>query len=351
MNKYSEKSLDELLSYFGDEFYQFVPTKEDFIWYLTEISHRIIEENGIKQFPQYNFFYNMQKNTMLGSYSAGTIKMNNNLTNGFDYFKEKNNLHYVFKMIDSIIHETRHFLQDKQVESVSPIVKQYYTLDIFLPDDNNVSYFTNVYEIDARYYTYQVMKEKDNLKTYISTKYRDEEYTRSTFLSSHYANILMLQKGNYSSLTKFNAESFKKVYMPFLESLGIDIDRMTAFLLTKTKRNDYLIKKAFETDPKLKSSYEYFANNIQLRSKSNLRLQEYMATMADNSSLRKKSIDEETRNALWQSLGRLAYVCHESNNLYKNIAPEFDEFKKPEIDITSQRQKDEENVFNEVLYD
>ena len=58
MNKYSEKSLDELLSYFGDEFYQFVPTKEDFVWYLTEISHRIIEENGIKQFPQYNFFYN-----------------------------------------------------------------------------------------------------------------------------------------------------------------------------------------------------------------------------------------------------------------------------------------------------
>lgn len=351
MNKFSNKSLDELLAYFNEDFYKKISTKIEFIHYLEEISRRIIDVNGYREYPEYDFNGDMgNASGTLGKLRNNTITINEKLINAYDFFKEQGNLYYVFQMIDTIIHETRHFLQANEIESIDPIVKQYYTLDIFLPRYNHVSYFTNAYEIDARYYTYQVMNERTNLREYISSMYRDKEYSKSTYLSSHLANILMILNGDYSMLSKHNTLSFKKVYMPFIESLGIDVDRMAAFLLTKTKKNDYLVKRALATDPKLKFSYQYFSNNIQLRSKGNLRLQEYLATMADNSSLRKKTIDEETRNALWYSLGRLSYVCHESNNLYKKIAPEFDEFKKSEIDSTSQRQKDEINKFDDVLY-
>ncbi len=347
MNKFTEKSLDELLSYFGEDFYKRIDSKEDFIDYLQAISHRVLETEGVKSMPQYTFGRELDKASYLGQYGYGKISLNNKLIDGFDEFKKKDNLTYIFEMINAIIHESRHFLQDKG-ENIHPIIKNYYNLFAVLPqEDSNVSYSTSAIEIDARYYAYQIVKEHDNFKGYINSSYRNNEFNSSISPSSHYADIINILNGDFSVLQKISAQNFEKTYMPFLESLKVDLGRMRAFLATRNKRNDYLVKQALNTYPNVKSRYKYFSDTIQLRSRNSFRLQEYLADMAYNSF--NKSIDSETKEALWHSLGRRAYICHESNNLYKKIAPEFAQNKYCEISSTTQRQEKEGKEFDDIV--
>ena len=170
----------ELISSVGNDFYIKHDTPRKMASFLRAISGAICSEYKLapievdfrKSFPNYygNYIIKSQK-----------IVLNSYLYNEFEEFKSSKNMYYIFEMLESIVHETRHHIQFHAGKSIHPIVKNFAELALikdgakFLYND---SYHLVPIEIDARHYAFLRLSESDYLKKYLlSQDYIDTEYS------------------------------------------------------------------------------------------------------------------------------------------------------------------------------
>ena len=100
-------SLRKLLKMFNKNFYKTIQDQETFLQYLTEISNAVCRKYGVRN--SYVGIDEMETFTY-GRNREDGIFLNESLINAFSKFAKEKNLYYVFNCINTVIHETRHYL-------------------------------------------------------------------------------------------------------------------------------------------------------------------------------------------------------------------------------------------------
>ena len=104
-------SLRELITLGGQDFYKAITSQNDIMLYLQQVCNKVCEENGICTFPTLST-KNLRPEYM-GITLIDNIYINSKFLNLFEIFKALKNSHFIFMLLITVIHETRHFLQYK----------------------------------------------------------------------------------------------------------------------------------------------------------------------------------------------------------------------------------------------
>ena len=229
MNNFENMDLNELLALCNENFYEVVTTPQDFFSYLCEISKRVCEEAACDEYPQVKLD-NMHN---IGMYYMGyqipntnIIALNENLV--IDFFKEfawRKNLYYVFMSVVTVIHETRHFLQENDGQDIDPIVKSYTAYKLFMTPSasKQVPYEAVPIEIDARAYAFEMLKGIPLFFQYfVSDIWRERDALRkkssvARSINETYQNMDFLERKDQIFVYKMN-----KAYSKFLQINGLD---------------------------------------------------------------------------------------------------------------------------------
>lgn len=194
----------KLLMQIDENFYSTFDTAEKFMSFLIKLCHAICEDYHLPpvkiQFkhrgPRINGYF-MPKSDFS---SIKTITINQNyIYDGFKTYKNSNNLCFVFSILNTIYHETRHYMQSctKKIADMHPIVKLSYNLS---PLNNEKDYCVMPWEIDARHFAYTQIAKHPILKKYLQSNiYKSLEKT------------LLTQKFDFEPLIKFSNRPLKFV--------------------------------------------------------------------------------------------------------------------------------------------
>jgi len=153
------KTSTELIKSIDKDFYIKFDTSKKFIKLLKHISLSVCSEYELpgieiemKKFPL----------DIRGNYISeeNVIYLNSvNFEKNFEIFKENNNLFYIFDLIDTILHETRHYVQtyNENIKDIHPVVK--ITTDMQIASQNprlisSINYDMSPDEVDARHFAY-----------------------------------------------------------------------------------------------------------------------------------------------------------------------------------------------------
>lgn len=203
-------SSKDLICTVDKDFYKEVYSSRQMASFLRDLISAICEENSLSA-PKLKFQKIMP--FICGDYrhKKGLIILNSFLYQNFDYFKETNNLYYVFKFLESVLHETRHHIQffSSENKDLHPLIKNItniakYSSGLRLVYSGN--YFAVPIEVDARHYSYQRISENRLLSRYLdSQSYIDNEINNS---ECPFEYELLLK--NVRSQYKFAQNAIKK---------------------------------------------------------------------------------------------------------------------------------------------
>lgn len=171
MEAKSNTKLNQILNLIDKNFYKSVYNLDMLKTYLGVIIKEVLRINHLKTSIK---FKTIEHEHIYGIYSEKkkTIYLNKKYFILFDYFKKTNNIFYIYKIVDTLIHELRHMLQGKDIENIHPLIKsyaKYYHLAPASYEQYKKSYKANILEVDARYYAYQIFKHNENLSKFVNS--------------------------------------------------------------------------------------------------------------------------------------------------------------------------------------
>lgn len=193
MLNFKEMSLNDLLSLVDNKFYQKVTTQEQFINFIINIYYKACLENGMSTRLSPIIVTELQRTTYaVYNHFQNKMLLNKRPFNYFEECKQQGNLFLPFLMIQTSLHEARHFSQYNCRSKVDEYLKDYAQFALYFPTCvDEISYDTNPLEVDARHYTYSILQKYPYLNKYQSHKaFYKSEYDSASKYASVYTALL-----------------------------------------------------------------------------------------------------------------------------------------------------------------
>lgn len=349
-------SLRKLLKMFNKNFYKTIQDQETFLQYLTEISNAVCRKYGVRN--SYVGIDEMERLTFGENREYG-IFLNESLINAFPKFAKEKNLYYAFQCIDTVIHETRHYLQymikDSKYLHIDPLVKKFVTYKLVMPDEARkcISYGTNPLEIDARYYAFQTLKEAGGMfDRYLFHPMRlgleiDNSKERTSIAKS--LNKTLDSREELTHGETCIVDQFAEEYSSFLEDIGLTREDFSVTKATEEQRKD---AEKLNTDEKFRRSVGEIAWRVKEgKIKSVEELEKWLDSVKEKFAVSDGVVDLYRDNLeVWM------HENDERDALYKRLAPEYSilfrkrNFARRRKGIQEAKNIREENkIFDEVL--
>ena len=331
-------SLGQLLALANEDFYKNVPTKEDFIAYLKAVGYYTCADNELN--PDVKI-YDIREiaNNVRGLYHIATNKiiLNQSIIDLFDKSKKENSLFIPYKMIQTVLHETRHYAQHSCRSNIDEYLKDYAQFAKVYPQClRAINDDTNPLEIDARYYAYTKIKKYPNLDKYQSHRiYLKSELTKAKSISPVFVSLLkahdyalkheeVMDMEHTRVLNDFNI-SWKK----FLTDNNIDIsdygNSLMLYLMHRDLPENSRKRPAAErvirsaVTPYVKNIEEKILNDEEFPQEELLKCQDCIYKL--NSIRLDKSL-------VFHAIKVKTFYEYETRVLYRTIAPMFSKFKE-----------------------
>lgn len=346
----SNLNLKELIALGGRDFYKTVTDKQDLMLYLQEVSKRVCEENSVANYPQLSVV-NIREDTMGVSF-FNNIAINSKLLDCFDMFKMLNNTHYVFMLLSTVIHETRHFLQLGNLGSVDPIVKGFTAYHLAVPGFSltPISYPTDVREVDARYYAYQVLNKDEIFRRHIFNRdFINTEMNDSMKISS-IAQSLLLNLSHIDRCDRLTSEivyGMQELYGDFLKDINLDLSMFNPGVEIPGGKLDQVVLQILYYGNLISDILDKYQDSIVKNSRMELKLQRHIMQLGQK-EIDNLHVGEDVKKLAKDLLRLHAMTSYESFMLYRKIAPEFDDFKYA---INMPKEPDSKNEFISVYSD
>lgn len=225
MIDFSRYDLEGLLRLFNKDFYKVIKDERMFFDYLKAISYKICDNFQTVTYPTLKI-ESIERDVVGRTKSMREIVLNDKYFYAFPLFKKLNNLFFVYEMIITIIHETRHFLQANAKVNMEPLIKNFLSYKAVAPSDalKYISYGTAINEIDARYFIYQILKDQPEYEKYLQSVYSiQNEIKLSKHKSSHALSIkkAIEQIQQVIPQKQFAIINMDECYSNFLKEIGI----------------------------------------------------------------------------------------------------------------------------------
>lgn len=211
--------LYNMLDIIDDGFYSKVYNVDLLKNYLTLIIREVMKINGLSS--NIKFYISNTKDNAFGSFShrRNSISVNRRYFKLFEYFKESHNLFYIYKLVDTIIHELRHYMQYSPNVDNPAIIKNYVrctNLATAIYTNTHTSY--NLLEIDARYYCYQLFRLQPKTSFFVNSSwYERQENSRKN--ENSFSIIDYLANLDNNLLFQIDTNSYKKTLIESLSAL------------------------------------------------------------------------------------------------------------------------------------
>ena len=246
MLNFETMGLDQLLKLVDNNFYQKVTTEEQFIDFIINIYHKACLENGMSTNPSTVVVTKLQKKDYaVFNHLKNKLFINKCPIDFFEECKKQNNLFLPFLMIETAVHEARHFSQFNLNSKVDSYLKDYAQFALFFPAaTTDMHYNTDPLEVDAKHYTYSLLEKYPFLNKYQSHRdFYNSEYKNASGYSSIYtallkANSIMHQIGQVTADQQRVFASLDASCSAFLQEHGIDITEFCKALLQLRIRKD-----------------------------------------------------------------------------------------------------------------
>ncbi len=161
--------LYKLLNIVDQDFYQKVYSVDLLKFYMTKVAQELMSINHLNQDIS---FYLQSHDHIFGSFSHRRhfIGINRRYFDLFDHFKETNNIFYIYKLLETLVHELRHYAQHSPDVKMPAIIKNYAICSKFATAIFNKSHPShNLLEIDARYYCYQLFQKHPKMAIFANS--------------------------------------------------------------------------------------------------------------------------------------------------------------------------------------
>lgn len=343
-------SLRKLLKMFNRNFYKNIQDQETFFQYLTAISDAVCRKYGVETTTVFTGEMGM---CVLGGGGIG-VRLNESLINAFPKFARQNNLFYVFKCIETVIHETRHYLQDSNGSKylhIDPLLKKFseYKFVMSSGEKKCISYETNPIEIDARYYAFQTLKRAGGLfDKYLLHPIGLFRELKKSKKSTSIARSLNETFGRIEELDPYRigrVEELDEEYSSFLKTMGLT-------------REDFLIKrptkKQMEGHEKVKENDEaiHSLNGIASQiEKGEIKTVEQLNEELDEVK-EKFAIDDSVLDIYASGMKLIMLENYERDALYERLAPGYAKiFQKKDFfePKKGMKKKSEEKITQEMI--
>lgn len=222
--------LKQYISYINEDFYNNIDNYDELELFVKSFVVNYCKSLKLEA-PTVSF-KDLKSKFRLGAYidKNNSLFLNKRFLTKFDVFKENNNLLLVYRLFDILLHELRHMEQYKGF-SLHPLLKSITKkLGRHNPSKDKGSYFNNILEIDARNYSYTVLKDIEQTKAFVNSEYyftkekNRQKYSYSLFQDildendySKYEDLAFI-KANFYGLLKENKmdyfecfENYKKI--------------------------------------------------------------------------------------------------------------------------------------------
>jgi len=157
------KSSSEIIKTVDKDFFNKIDTPEKLKNFIQSLLDVLCNENNL---PKIEIIYDNFYPDFLGEFNLTdeTIHINNTVFfEGFETFRKNNNLYFVYKSLDTILHEFRHYAQKKsKSKEISPKVKK----SAKISKDYINNYDNIPAEVDARHYAYTKLAENEFFQNY-----------------------------------------------------------------------------------------------------------------------------------------------------------------------------------------
>lgn len=354
MVNFNRLNLDQLLALFNDNFYKVITNKSEFYDYLKAISCRICDCYRTKNYP-YFILDTMEKGTMGMMMENRVISLNFKLINAFPHYASLNNLYYPFVFISTMIHETRHFLQENSFQDIDPIVKSYNTYRTCLPRSAKdcISYGTEPIEIDARYFAFQVLKDRQFFDKYLFSGERlnyERIFSRQISSIAHSLNEAFNDLKNLNLSSKLSVFDMDKSYSEFLREIGLSKE----FFKTKTikdlpekSKQDLSFKLDWDSGVRdiMNENYDAMAKADRAQtSELNLILKQSYSSL-----LKLAQLSDSQKATLGDMLRLRAMSLYETDRLYHRLAPDYYDIVRDEIHKPKLREIEQFNDIYDII--
>lgn len=161
--------LYKLLNIVDQDFYKKVYNVDLLKFYITKVVRELMRINNLNQDIS---FHLQSHDNIFGSFSHRRhfIGVNRRYFDLFEHFKETNNIFYIYKLLDTLIHELRHYAQYSSNVKMPAIIKNYVICAKFATASFNKSHPSyNLLEIDARYYCYQLFQKHPRMAIFANS--------------------------------------------------------------------------------------------------------------------------------------------------------------------------------------
>ena len=316
-------SLRKLLKMFNKNFYKTVQDQETFFQYLTEISNAVCRKYGVRN--SYVGIDEMETFTY-GRNREDGIFLNESLINAFSKFAKEKNLYYVFNCINTVIHETRHYLQymikDGKHLHIDPLVKKFARYKLVMPDEARkcVSYGTNPLEIDARYYAFQTLKKAggmfDRYLFHPITLAMEMDRSKERTSIAKSLNKTLDSKKELTHGETSIVDQFAEEYSSFLEDIGLTREDFSVTKATEEQRKD---REKLNTDEEFRRSVGEIAGRVKEGEiKSVEEVEKWLDSVKEKFAVSDSVVDLYRDNLeVWM------HENDERDALYKRLAPEY----------------------------
>ncbi len=228
----------QMLEHIDENFFDLVPTKRKLMSFARILTEKFCKENNvpdvaIQTLPMkyYNMYYLSQRKI---------VYISDFYTKEYDKFVENKNCYFLKSFFDSLVHELRHHVQYHSVE-LAPLLKNFALLNYF--DDgfevmSSIPYMTRPHEIDARYFTFKMLKDIEFFSPYYKMKAYIYDEREVDFDSYHLVEVLKegdLNDIKYLTKPKRALEACVK---------QIAIKNGLRFVKTEDLENDYKLNRA-----------------------------------------------------------------------------------------------------------
>ena len=345
-------SLRKLLKMFNKNFYRTIQDQETFLQYLTEISNAVCRKYGVRNC--YVGIDEMERLTF-GENREDGIFLNESLINAFPKFAKEKNLYYAFQCIDTVIHETRHYLQymikDSKYLHIDPLVKKFVTYKLVMPDEARkcISYGTNPLEIDARYYAFQTLKKAGGMfdRYLFHPIILDLEMEKSkgrTSIAKSLNKTLASQK-ELTHVETSIVDQFAEEYSSFLEDIGFTREDISVKKATEEQKKD---AEKLNTDEEFRRSVGAIAWRVK---KGEIKSVEEVEKWLD-SVKEKFAVSDSVVDLYRDALEVWMHENDERDALYERLAPGYakifqkKDFFEPKKGI---KKKSEEKITQEMI--
>lgn len=188
---YKNLSSKDMLNLVNENFYNLIPTKEDFVFFVRNFVDKFCLDHNVRggvklkycNSEYYEMYYVAQKKC---------VNINDFYVKKYEEFAKSRNYYFLKNFFDGIVHELRHHMQYNSSD-ISPLLKNYMILN-YLEDSHDlvarIPYDTRPHEIDARYFTYKELKDLSFFSKYYKMQAFVEEERKIDFDSYQFVELL-----------------------------------------------------------------------------------------------------------------------------------------------------------------